>query len=273
MRTAYIPFCLLIIGFFSCSKGPIDSVQSNNFPKVDSILGQYLLNKEVHSSLYSMNVGSSGYGYFKYDDKNVSKRIGGYIQIYFPVYSDAIYDTVQYISSDTILLTTLDNTPDFNIYPDNRKIILGNGLIRMKITYNTFLQYYNLPGPQPVDQDTIYYSYDTKNRLSRTVQHLPNKIVERDYLYDNHDNLLKIMSTIKDSYPSLYITTATEEFGGYDNKKNPLKGICLWQDLLYRTLSANNFTTYLYREGNSSSVEYKTWTLVYNSQGEVDFSK
>jgi hypothetical protein len=117
----------------------------------------------------------------------------------------------------------------------------------------------------------VFYFYDNQNRLNKTEQHYGSVIVVRNYLYDENRNLQKITGSSRFDDESTIFDQTEETFGGYDNKPNPLKGPCLWQDLLYRTLSTNNFTTYSYRGSNGyNTISY---TLVYGANGNVDYSK
>jgi hypothetical protein len=264
MRTPATLFCLLIIGFSSCTK---PDYSDQFFLKTDSILGDYLISAEWHQAPYYMDVPNRTFIYFQHSNNNkLTKRIGGSVSDVITNYTNGIYDTVEYISQDHILLFTINTNPVFNIPPSKREIFLVDGYIQRKITYDNW-------HPTP-SSDTIDYYYDVQNRLCKTKQSFNTEVWFRDYQYDNRGNLQKIIG--KDSSRTAFnrIFAATEEdFGGYDNKKNPLKGTtCLWQDLLYRTLSTNNFTNYIYRDdvGNTT---YNAWTLSYNANGEADFTK
>jgi hypothetical protein len=120
------------------------------------------------------------------------------------------------------------------------------------------------------DADTIFYYYDSQNRIKTTEQHFEWTIVTKTYTFDATGNLTKI-SRVRKYRDGEVITTTEETFGGYDDRPNPLKGLCLWQDYFYRSLSDNNFTTYTYTSGVTE--ETMNWTLVYDSNGNVDYSK
>lgn len=118
--------------------------------------------------------------------------------------------------------------------------------------------------------DTIFYYYDAQNRIKTTEQHFEWFVITKTYTFDAAGNLTKI-SGVKEYRDAEVATTTEEIFGGYDNKPNPLKGLCLWQDYFYRSLSNNNFTSYTYISG--STEETKNWTLFYDGNGKVDYSK
>jgi len=260
MRTSQISlFALCIITLLSCQKDEV--AQPNyNFIKVDSINWKYLIDKEKHSAPSSIG----GTAYFQYVGNKLSKRLGGYKNIitgggYSGFYTTEIYDTVEFHNSNTITIITKDNLNGMDVYPRKREITLKNEIIVKKITFDE-----NNP-------DTIYYYYDSQNRLTKTEQFFKISIITKNYLFDSNNNLQKI-STVKKAKDDGFVYYVAEElFGGYDNKVNPLSGQTLWQDLLYRTLSKNNFTTYTYSEG--TNFETISWTLIYDNNGNVDYSK
>ncbi len=173
------------------------------------------------------------------------------------------YDTVMYTAPNLITIVSKENLDDYNGHPNKREIILENGLVKQKITYDDayFWSY----------TDTIDYYYDAARRLQRTRQRTKHYVIERNYAFDAKGNLRSILGEKKDRYDNTVVGTTEEHFGGYDDKPNPLKGICLWQDLLYLTLSANNFTSYSYR--GDKGFRDITWTLAYDENGNADFSK
>lgn len=202
-----------------------------------------------------------------YKGNRIVKRIGGYIGAvgaggYAGIYIDAIYDEVEYTSANLITLRTKDDIGYLDGSVNKREIILEKGLIKQKITYDDKSNH--------AYTDTIFYFYDSQRRLQSTKQGLKHRIVERDYFFDSNGNLQRIVGVEKSRYDDTVLSKTEELFGGYDDKPNPLKGQCLWQDLLYRTLSTNNFTTYSYKTEGAS--ESKSWVLVYGDDGRVDYS-
>jgi hypothetical protein len=154
-----------------------------------------------------------------------------------------------------------DNLTGADVRPGKREILMKNGLITQKITFDATTTLLN--------SDTMYYLYDHDKRLKKTEQYFKYTIISREFTFDSNDNLQRIY-TVKKSRINDLTSTMEEIFGGYDNKANTLKGQTLWPDLLYRTLSKNNFTTYSFTSGTNT--ETKNWTLNYTN-GTVDFSK
>lgn len=260
MRTTQITIlALCIIILFSCQK---DEVAQPNyyFIKVDSINWKYLIDKEFHYAPSSIG----GTAHFEYAGSKLSKRRGGYTSMivaggYSGFYTTDVYDTVEFHNSNTITIITKDNINQLDVYPTKREITLENGIIVKKITFD------------PSIPDTIYYYYDSQNRLNKTEQFFRSTIVTKNYFFDSNNNLQKISTFETDRDFGFVYIPAEELFGGYDNKVNPLYGQTLWQDLLYRTLSKNNFTTYRYTQG--VNFQLINWTLIYDNNGNVDYSK
>lgn len=232
-------------------------------PQPESIHAVYLIDRETHTTLNMIG----GNAKFEYAGDKVLKRIGGFVPVasssgWSGHYTEDVYDTVQYLNKKTIRIFTTDNFEELNVSPSGREITLENNRMVRKITAT------NLETGE--DADTIFYFYDAQNRIERTEQHFEWSILTRTYTFNEAGNLTKI-SGVRKYRDGEVITTTEETFGGYDNKPNPLKGLCLWQDYFYRSLSNNNFTSYTYISG--STEETRNWTLSYDNNGNVDYSR
>ncbi len=245
--------------YVACSDS--DDVQLQ--PQPGSISAVYLIDKETHTALNVVGGNSK----FEDSGDKVVKRIGGFIAIpassgWSWLYTESIHDSVQYLNKNTIRIFTADNFEELNVNPNEREITLEDERMVRKITATDL--------ETGKDADTIFFYYDAQNRIERTEQHFESTIITRTYTFDAAGNLTKI-SGVKKYRDGEVAATTEETFDGYDNKPNPLKGLCLWQDYFYRSLSNNNFTSYTYASG--STEEIKNWTLVYDSDGNVDYSK
>ncbi len=233
-----------------------------DFAKIDEIEGKYLFTKEEHVS--SSAVG--GTAIFDFADNRPAKRAGGYL--FFSGgstgrYVTGIYDTVEYLSPNNIVLTSKVNIEGVRVRLFKRIITVENGLVTKKITFDDLTVNNNA--------DTICYFYDERRKLKRTVQFFKWNTIERDYFFDSSGNLQNIKGVKKSRDDGFVFYTSEETLGGYDDRPNPLKGLSLWEDLLYRTLSNNNFTAYTYKSGTSE--EIRNFSLAYGGNGNVDFSK
>lgn len=272
MKESILPLLsLFLFALVSCSKGN-SHLYPTNFPATDQVLSWYLFDREDHDMPLVVN----GTAQFQYHGSKVVKRIGGSIPIvsaggFGDFHTTYIYDTVEYNAPNEITIESKSSVDYIGVYPLKRLITLDHGLVARKITYGYTQNGFN------AQNDTIYYLYSKNGfvpgnvrRLIKTVQYIRWGIVTRNYSYDHKGNLQNI-TTITNLRYGDYTDTAKEVFGGYDDKPNPLRGVCLWEDLLYRTLSTNNFTTYMYKNG--SDFESRSWTLIYDNEGNVDYSR
>lgn len=269
LSAVYVP----IVAFFitSCSKSDT-AVDNPSTPiiKVDSVQEKYLFTNETRVTGSVLN----GTAVIQFNDNQVVKRAGAYVSYldngnFVSNYTTSLYDTVIYQSPNS--LTMLQKTYDlrFTVPPLKREITLEDGLLKKKITYGLRA---DLPN------DTVYYYYDNNKRIQRTEKYFLHDYVVRTYLFDASGNLTRVSSVRKGKVTGNVTAMEDEEFGGYDNKPNPLKRYFLWDDLYLRSLSANNFTTFKYTYVNVSAntppeVYQLKWTLVYDSNGKVDYSK
>jgi hypothetical protein len=245
--------------YVACSDS--DDVQPR--PKPESISAVYQIDKETHAPPNAVG----GNAKFEYSGDNVMKRLGGYISIAGSggssgFYTESIYDSVQYLNKNTIRIFATDNIGELNVSANEREITLEGGRMVRKITSRDL--------DTGKNADTIFYYYDSQNRIKTTEQHFEWFVITKTYTFDAAGNLTKI-SGVKEYWDGEIGATTEETFGGYDDKPNPLKGLCLWQDYFYRSLSNNNFTSYTYISG--STEEAMNWNLVYDINGNVDYSK
>ncbi|MEO5941805.1 MAG: hypothetical protein ABIP30_10515 [Ferruginibacter sp.] len=276
MRTTFLFIFFSMILFTSCKKqGEISpDIKTDSF-HADSILKKYLISQEQHAEANPVGGpgGASGFmSYFLYDNTGrVIRRTGGVISGFTAsYYTPLIYDTLVYAGSNTVTLSTgVIPNPDFTLlYPHIRVISFTGGLVTKKITYYYDGNYGN---------DTIYYYYDGAKKLEHTEQFNHNYSQINQYAYNSSGNLTKITGSYTYRRTN-YLTSTTEEFfSGYDNTANPLKGPVLWEDLLYRSLSSNNFNTYEYIEKDAAGIEdwheYIHIPLGYDINGHVNFAK
>jgi hypothetical protein len=250
--------------YVACSDS--DDVQPRPHP--ESISAVYLMDNEQQHNPINLVGGNS---IFEYTGDKVIKRIGGFI-VTNPatglpwIYTKDVYDSVVYLDKNTIRIFAAINFEGRTIEPNEREITLEDDRPVRKITA--------IDLETGKRADTIFYYYDAQNRIERTEQHFDWIIITRTYTFNATGNLIKISGVIKNSGGVMY--TTEETFGGYDDRPNPLKGLCLWPDYFYRSLSNNNFTTYTYiAEGAYFGVkeESRNWTLVYDNNGNVDYSK
>lgn len=251
---------------YSCKKTS-DGAVGPSFPAIDSISAIYEVDPEGIAYLTGRFSAPGRYPiYFVYDNhRRLVKRIGAVVTDIISVYTTAIYDTVIYKTPGDLLLTTISNSSYWNPPPGIREIFFTGSKMTEKILYHVERNstYYN---------DTIWYSYDGNDRLSNWKIHSSDEYEESNLTYDDRGNLTQVVNKLIDPVTlRLFVQPDSQKFAGYDHAANPLKGLCLWDDLLYRSLSNNNFTEYSYFAG-SNGWDLTSWQLNYLPNGQVDFS-
>ncbi|MHA4809046.1 hypothetical protein ACX0G9_13110 [Flavitalea flava] len=257
LRKSCIFFFLLSLVFLfmfpSCKKSGIDgSYYPNPYP-VDSINTRYLLYNDG-----SVN-GTSGPAWtiFTYKGGRIVTREGAFVSIGpssgypLPFYWYFVYDTVIY-QGNKITILTKSRDDSYNPSPNQRDFIIENGRIKQLITA----------------RDTINYFY-TNNRITRTEDYSKGYIGTRTFLFDNKGNLTEMSRKNVARWDGSSAGYATMNFSGFDASDNPLKGFGLWEDLYYRSVSNNNFSTFEYTDGSLYS--RITMNLFYDSKGKVDY--
>jgi hypothetical protein len=268
MRSLHWRLICLVCLIYSCKKSSESAGAS--FPIIDSLSGRYLVYPLPHDGLINeLSVPGIYPVYFVYDkDHRLVKRIGGTITDILSVYYNTIYDTIIYKTSEDILLTTLSNSSNLHLPPMNREVFFSGNRMTEKIFYDVD------PSNPPAQNDTIWYFYDGNNRLSRWRWHTTASDYQESIVtYDNNGNMTQVLSywLNQRTLVQVPVQVDTERFTGYDHAANPLQGLCLWEDLLYRSLSRNNFSNYRYIGPflNSGGLD---WQLNYLPNGQVDFS-
>jgi|GEM_PF-2056482 len=263
---------ITIMALFSCGKSDNPRPET---PPVDSLYYKFMIGND-----YSVSPVTGGSGPillpgsanpmagFTYQAKKPVRRSGGILTIagaggYMYMFSPLVYDTVVY-NGNHITITTHYNGTDLVMAPNQRDIELENGRIKWRAK----------------GRDTVYYYYGSDNRITRTESR--NTMVKkvRTFEFDSHGNLNKTTRTTTDLEDNTVTIQEEETFTGYDTKANPLKNLWQWDDLYYRSLSANNFTGYSYKENvfqNGKIVSVNTQqtniTLYYTTNGQLDCTR
>lgn len=232
----------------SCKKSNADG----GYPlpvQIDSIAARYLFSD------------ASSYGpdgliriHFLYQNGRIIRRQGEevYISAYnFTNLSLQVFDTVMY-AGNHILIQTISREPGYTPSANQRDFTIANGRIQQLATVS--------------DTTTYYYS---GNRLSRTERVLGYNVFRKTFSYDGNGNLTQVNSTRFNTWDSSTVALKTENFSGFDAVANPLHGFGLWDDLLYRSLSTNNFSGYEYIQGTAGG--RGTMELTYTSDGKIDY--
>lgn len=227
----------------------------------------------------------------EYSNNKISKRIGDvYVTNassgYMGFFVNFIYDEVSYNRNKIIIEK---KSSDFNIDSYVRTIELNNdGTILKKTSYKPVA-----PGIQTdIDTITTDYFYDSKKLLIKTYstkrinysRHDNNLRYYEDALfyYNENRNLDSIVTTRYrfNEYNNNYdfFHKVVETFGDYDDSKNITKNLNIFEETFLRSLSNNNFRTYIKETYigtplRFSSMESKSWNYFYDDEGTIRFDK
>lgn len=212
----------------------------------------------------------------EYENGRIVRRTGGIISSapatgYMHSFSDAVYDTLVY-SGDQLVI-------------DKRAKPFLNELFKRTIRYSGEKMVQRVTERQlPIYTDTTDFFYDSSGKLIRSVTRglyfplggsSPYQL-ESNYYYNGDTNLDSIVSLGSGS--PLVMAHAVDVFTEYDQAANPLKGLMIFEEIFYRSLSENNYTSYkkkIYHPetGAVTVLAERTWDLRYDDEGQVLFDQ
>lgn len=130
----------------------------------------------------------------------------------------------------------------------------------------------------------LTYSYDATGKLVEILTQMPNlpyiPTDPTDYIltyiekftYDNSGNLQKAVTIERRNNVDIYIMEQIE-FSNFDTVENPFRGLGIFEDYLYLSLSKNNFQKRKIQQfneaGQLSSLYELTWTNQYEPNGNL----
>ena len=267
MRTLAFLFVLLLC---SCEKGdhPLDKQ-----PEVEVVNAKYFIKWNYP---YATGVNLHANARLVYNNNKPIMRSGSYLPVwggYDPnAYTDQIFDTVTEVNSQKLLLQSINKLQTGPINQPRWEIEMVDKRPVKRISY-----IYNAGSYLPAD--TVIYYYDLNKQVQRveshsTVQGVSYLMVKTFFFTDG--NLQKIDGIyIKKPNTVQYFTVET--FSSYDTKPNTLKALWLWDDLYYRSVSANNFAAYTYKkldtQSNLIDAAEISWNLRYDAEGNITFER
>jgi len=192
-------------------------------------------------------------------DANVPPSVG-----FKYLFSEEIYDEITYRGNE-IILKKQSNDPQIVIPIYKRTFIKNqNQKIVQKIIETS----------QPFRIDTLNFEYDLSGKLSS----IKTNLKESFFYFNANDNLDSIVSNKYNSQMEL-IEKTLEKFRGYDNAANPTIGFSIFEELFTRSLSANNYSSYLFEKtiitpnSHFYSSRYREWNLKYDNNGNIIFNE
>jgi len=259
-----------LLTMLSCGKS--DTPEPSITP-VDSLNMKFLVHTSssfftVTTAPGSITPGTLPITAFTYGNNRVLTRSGGVITIatssgYSFIYTPLIYDTVVY-NGNNVTITSHYRGTDITVSPDQRDLLLESGRLQRIVKA----------------PDTVYFSYTSSHQLVKAETFGKNDIITRNFIFDSKGNLQQVTSTDKRRNGGSTEMHEKITFSGYDNKPNPFKGLWMWEDLYYRSLSANNFAAYSYEQQTiqdqqviAVTTQQTNLTLYYNSNGTLDWTR
>lgn len=263
-----IIFSLILLVLFSCKKR--DDL-SNQGSDIGTVNAQYFIK---WSYPYATGTNLLATSMFNYESKKPIKRSGSYLPIFGGYdnnsYTDQVYDTIIKINSQKLLLQSKNKLPSGSPNTPKWEVEFNGDTPLKRISYVYYFGNY-------IPTDTGIYYYDANKRVEKIEFH--NTVQGVSYLFTktfsfNNENLQKVTSVYLRE-PNTVLFSTEEEFSSFDNKPNPLKALWLWDDLYYRSLSANNFSTYTIKrfdaQNNLTDSTRRVWNLQYDGKGNISY--
>jgi hypothetical protein len=203
------------------------------------------------------------------DLRQVIKRTGGFAQVpgyvglYF-IFSKDVYEEITY-RRDAVTIDRKFSRAGF-YDPYKKEIFFSDNKISRIVVLNDQLRsimypYYNSSG-------LIYKTVETRWRIRTQGDTLYIGTTVKDFFYEG-GNLVRVQG--EDIGPFNSISTTTETFEDYDTAPNPTKPLIIFDEIFYRSLSANNFRKYSIEKrgssGYNSSSATLSWQLRYDNSG------
>lgn len=244
----------------------------NEQPGVEVVNAQYFI-KWNYPYATGANLGANAR--FVYGNNKPVKRSGSYMPVSGGndpnAYTDQIYDTVTELNSQKLLLQSINKLPTGPINQPKWEIEIKDNRPVKRISYM-----YHAGSYLPVD--TVIYYYDLNKRVQKIESHSTVQgvgyLLAKTFFFDK-GNLQKVEGVYVRKPNSVQYSTE-ETFSAFDTKANPLKALWLWDDLYYRTLSANNFSIYTYKkfdaQKNLIDAAEQSWNLQYDVNGNAVFN-
>ncbi|MFA5298054.1 MAG: hypothetical protein WC389_07580 [Lutibacter sp.] len=211
--------------------------------------------------------------YIEYNSNNkIIKRKGGILEIdpasgYTYSFSDEIFDELSY-QTNKIIIERKTSSTEYQMSKFKRFFSLNNeGKIVQKITETEDYK------------DTINFNYNPAGQLISSKLEKKHYPTESFYYYNaqkNLDSIITKTSFLSSTGISL-IEKTVEIFKDYDNASNPTNNMMFFEELFYRSLSKNNYSTYSkieYDINNKRTGAYEShWYFIYDEDGNIRFDR
>jgi len=268
MIKIYILLILTCLFFSGCRKDiPEPEPESVPLPQVDEYYFQYM---DFGESVYP-NYENKGIVTIKHLDGKIVMRQGGLIITGGPYnykFLTGVYDSLTYIGSEIFIKTRFANQTEYLFMSDQYITVDKKGRMIKKIKPS---------GPGDKNRkDTLTYSYSSKSQITRIKGNHYLDFRESLFYYNDKNNLDSVVTIQVDWYDKIVEYKRTDHFSDYDNAKNPLKELVIFDETFYRSLSANNFRYWKTKEyktdSHGESNTERKYTLKYDEARNVLFN-
>ena len=118
------------------------------------------------------------------------------------------------------------------------------------------------------DNDTLYYEYDNRGVLNKVILQGRYEKVINEVTFDMDGNLSQIAYKEYRTDNNDLLREGYHEFGDYDAAPNLFKPLGIFTGLYYRSLSNNNFRSYVHRNATNDVISFMNWKINYDSAGK-----
>ena len=202
------------------------------------------------------------------DQRNIIKRSGGLVPApYFLGFNyffrAEIYDELTY--GKDVITVQRKESPSNRDLPYTKYIYFKGDKILRIVEKNPGNEVITYPHYNP--SGLIYKTVET-TWVNVNGKLLYRKTMVKDLFYEA-GNLIRIEGTQTGVFND--DATTLELFSEYDTAPNPTKGLRIFDEVFYRSLSKNNFRKYSYERRNSSGYVNETrnrsWKFAYDNDG------
>lgn len=262
-----ILICPLILLLLSC-----DKVKEDTPPRIGNYAAQYMVHMN-HGLHYTTFKGYS----LEYDNSQVARRTGSAACILSNSCQNepAIIDDLAY-GDNSIRITDRSN--------NEMSIMEGEWVFGMKNPDQP--AYLLIKEKNQKTYDSLAYTYSSSGKISQIVTYsvyrdasevTASKKFIKKFFFNSQDNLEKV-ETRQLLVEGFVLTLTIEEFDDYDASINPFKGLFMFGDTYYRSLSKNNFREYRKEEIDmqykiSVAKQSANWALTYDQANRPLFDK
>lgn len=266
MKKIYILSIFALLVFASCKK---EGQEPEPLPQVDDYHFIYM----DYGEQVFPNYENKGIVTIQHLNGKIVKRNGGLISVnpatgYSYKFFKNVFDTVIYNNTEIQIKERFIYDEGIYFIKDQSITIDKKGRMSKKISPYTRGSHL---------QDTLVYSYNSKGQIteingSHSFYHLRKSL----FYYNTKSNIDSVVTTFFPREDRIIDYKRVDIFSDYDDTKNPLKELVIFDETFYRSISANNYRFWRAKEYDMSkkliSDQTKSYNLKYDENGNVLFN-